>query len=240
MNVIRAFDAFVDDLSNWYIRRSRRRFYGDDPAAFRTLWYALVAVAAGDRAGDAVPRRPPLVEARSRPRGLGPPRRLARGRRPRSGPACGDRRGSLGRRARPAGALDVRPQAAPAAAPADRRGRAARGGSCRRDRRRAARQDRRVRRGRGLGAEGEAEPAGARPEARQGPAADPHASRRRLVHRARRRALPGRRPHPRAGRGDRRAHRPRGLGRRHRRRGHGRRSTRRSTTSSASRPASTT
>ena len=37
-----AFDLFVEDLSNWYIRRSRRRFYGDDPAAFRTLWYALV------------------------------------------------------------------------------------------------------------------------------------------------------------------------------------------------------
>ncbi len=42
VNVIRAFEAFVDDLSNWYIRRSRRRFYGDDEAAFRTLWYALV------------------------------------------------------------------------------------------------------------------------------------------------------------------------------------------------------
>ncbi|MEZ5098897.1 MAG: isoleucine--tRNA ligase [Thermoleophilia bacterium] len=42
VDVIRAFDAFVDDLSNWYIRRSRRRFYGDDPAAFRTLWTALV------------------------------------------------------------------------------------------------------------------------------------------------------------------------------------------------------
>jgi isoleucyl-tRNA synthetase len=40
--VTRAFDAFVEDLSNWYIRRSRRRFYGDDEAAFRTLWYALV------------------------------------------------------------------------------------------------------------------------------------------------------------------------------------------------------
>ncbi|MBA2614953.1 MAG: isoleucine--tRNA ligase [Actinobacteria bacterium] len=40
--LIDAFDLFVDDLSNWYIRRSRRRFYGDDPAAFRTLWYALV------------------------------------------------------------------------------------------------------------------------------------------------------------------------------------------------------
>jgi isoleucyl-tRNA synthetase len=38
----RAFEAFVDDLSNWYIRRSRRRFYSFDEAAFRTLWYALV------------------------------------------------------------------------------------------------------------------------------------------------------------------------------------------------------
>jgi isoleucyl-tRNA synthetase len=40
--VARAFDAFVEDLSNWYIRRSRRRFYSFDEAAFRTLWYALV------------------------------------------------------------------------------------------------------------------------------------------------------------------------------------------------------
>ena len=38
----RAFEQFVDDLSNWYIRRSRRRFYSFDEAAFRTLWYALV------------------------------------------------------------------------------------------------------------------------------------------------------------------------------------------------------
>jgi len=41
-NVIRAFEAFVDDLSNWYIRRSRKRFYGDDRDAFAALWYALV------------------------------------------------------------------------------------------------------------------------------------------------------------------------------------------------------
>jgi isoleucyl-tRNA synthetase len=39
--VTRAFEQFVDDLSNWYIRRSRRRFYSFDEAAFRTLWYAL-------------------------------------------------------------------------------------------------------------------------------------------------------------------------------------------------------
>ena len=34
--------AFVDDLSNWYIRRSRRRFWAGDEAALRTLWDALV------------------------------------------------------------------------------------------------------------------------------------------------------------------------------------------------------
>jgi isoleucyl-tRNA synthetase len=42
VDVLRAFEAFVDDVSNWYIRRSRRRFYSFDEAAFRTLWYALV------------------------------------------------------------------------------------------------------------------------------------------------------------------------------------------------------
>jgi isoleucyl-tRNA synthetase len=42
VDAVRAFEAFVDDVSNWYIRRSRRRFYSFDEAAFRTLWYALV------------------------------------------------------------------------------------------------------------------------------------------------------------------------------------------------------
>jgi isoleucyl-tRNA synthetase len=42
VDVIRAFESFVDDVSNWYIRRSRRRFYSLDEAAFATLWYALV------------------------------------------------------------------------------------------------------------------------------------------------------------------------------------------------------
>ena len=40
--LIAAFESFVDDLSNWYIRRSRRRLYSYDEAAFRTLWFALV------------------------------------------------------------------------------------------------------------------------------------------------------------------------------------------------------
>ena len=41
VDVIRAFDGFVDDLSNWYIRRSRRRFWDGDEVALRTLWYAI-------------------------------------------------------------------------------------------------------------------------------------------------------------------------------------------------------
>jgi isoleucyl-tRNA synthetase len=42
VDVVRAYESFVDDLSNWYIRRSRRRFWDSDPVALRTLWYALV------------------------------------------------------------------------------------------------------------------------------------------------------------------------------------------------------
>ena len=45
--VIASFEAFVDDLSNWYIRRSRRRFWNGDPAALRD---ALGRARAGDRA----------------------------------------------------------------------------------------------------------------------------------------------------------------------------------------------
>jgi isoleucyl-tRNA synthetase len=42
VDVMRAFDAYRDDLSNWYIRRSRRRFWNGEPEALGTLWYALV------------------------------------------------------------------------------------------------------------------------------------------------------------------------------------------------------
>ncbi len=41
-DVMRDFEAYLDDLSNWYIRRSRRRFWDEDEAALHTLWYALV------------------------------------------------------------------------------------------------------------------------------------------------------------------------------------------------------
>ena len=42
VDVIRDFQAYLDDLSNWYIRRSRARFWKGDAAALQTLWYALV------------------------------------------------------------------------------------------------------------------------------------------------------------------------------------------------------
>ena len=35
VDVMRAFEAFVDDLSNWYIRRSRRRFWDGDQTALQ-------------------------------------------------------------------------------------------------------------------------------------------------------------------------------------------------------------
>ena len=42
--VAREVESFVDDLSNWYIRRSRPRFWGGDETALRTLWVALAQV----------------------------------------------------------------------------------------------------------------------------------------------------------------------------------------------------
>jgi len=38
----RAIAEFVDDLSNWYVRRSRRRFWDGDPEAFATLRRCLL------------------------------------------------------------------------------------------------------------------------------------------------------------------------------------------------------
>jgi isoleucyl-tRNA synthetase len=40
----RAIAEFVDDLSNWYVRRSRRRFWAGDETAFDTLRECLVTV----------------------------------------------------------------------------------------------------------------------------------------------------------------------------------------------------
>jgi isoleucyl-tRNA synthetase len=40
----RAIAELVDELSNWYVRRSRRRFWDGDPAAFATLRECLVTL----------------------------------------------------------------------------------------------------------------------------------------------------------------------------------------------------
>src|SRR5439155_14251 len=44
--LVRAVEAYVDDLSNWYVRASRQRFWksvdpADKRAAYDALWYAL-------------------------------------------------------------------------------------------------------------------------------------------------------------------------------------------------------
>ena len=39
--IVTAFESYVEDLSNWYIRRSRRRFWGDDTAALQALYESL-------------------------------------------------------------------------------------------------------------------------------------------------------------------------------------------------------
>ncbi|MBV9798001.1 MAG: class I tRNA ligase family protein, partial [Solirubrobacterales bacterium] len=41
----RTIAAFVEEISNWYVRRSRRRFWDGDPPAFATLRECLVTVA---------------------------------------------------------------------------------------------------------------------------------------------------------------------------------------------------
>jgi isoleucyl-tRNA synthetase len=40
----RLLSAYVDDLSNWYVRRSRRRFWAGDPSALATLHECLYVV----------------------------------------------------------------------------------------------------------------------------------------------------------------------------------------------------
>ena len=55
---------FVDDLSNWYVRRSRRRFWDGDPGAFWTLRECLRDGGEAARAADAVHRRRDLRQPR--------------------------------------------------------------------------------------------------------------------------------------------------------------------------------
>ena len=167
VNVLRAFEQYVDDLSNWYIRRSRRRFWNGDEAALRTLWVVARAEPARRLARAAVPDRAPLADTSSRrscpdaPR-VGLPRRLAGdGSRPTT--SCSTTSPTmrkvieLGRRARSAAKLPLRQPLATLvvdgsdrlvlARRRDRRGAARQGASCsgrsRRPRSRCARTSRR-------------------------------------------------------------------------------------------------
>ena len=120
-----AIAAFVDELSNWYVRRSRRRFWDGDPAAFGTLQHL-------PRRGREAAR--PVLPVRGR-RDLREPRRQRRQRPPVRLPGGGRARraagGGHGGRARdgPAragGARARQAQGAPAAARGGR-GRGGRG-----------------------------------------------------------------------------------------------------------------
>ena len=84
----RAIQEYVEELSNWYIRRSRRRFWDGEEAAFQTLRECLVTVVEAACAVLPVPRRRDLRQPRRRRAerpplwipGTGKPRRRARGR----------------------------------------------------------------------------------------------------------------------------------------------------------------
>ena len=180
----RAIQQFVDDLSNWYVRRSRRRFWKsesdrDKLAAYHTLYEALVTVTkllapftpfVAEELYQNLVREVDAGSARERA-----PVRLAGGRR------AGHRRrrvvrhggGAPRRRAGPRGAQRRRGQDAPAAGRGRRgaaRGRAARRrGAARRRARRAQRQGPalRRRRERDGGLHGQAQPQGARAAAGQ-------------------------------------------------------------------------
>ena len=173
VNVLRAYEQYVDDLSNWYIRRSRRRFWNGDEAALRTLWVSLV-----QSLRAVSPVLPFLTEhlwqrlvgARlpGRP-AVGVPRRLA-GRRAGRRRAARRRGGDAqGHRARPPRPLRRQAPAAPAARQARRR----RAGAPRRprrgDRRGAARQGGAVRADRGDRGQGPAQPQDARAAPRRRP-----------------------------------------------------------------------
>ena len=113
---------FVDDLSNWYVRRSRRRFWDGDPAALATLHECLDVLtrllapvhAVRHRAGLAGPgpagRRPTRPSRCTSPTGRRPIRR-----RDRPAAVRADGPGAPAGRARPGRARRVRGEDPPAA-----------------------------------------------------------------------------------------------------------------------------
>lgn len=40
-HAVQAYESYIDDLSNWYVRCSRRRFWDGDQRAIATLWWCL-------------------------------------------------------------------------------------------------------------------------------------------------------------------------------------------------------
>ena len=63
---------YVDQLSNWYVRLNRRRFWDGDQAAFTTLRHCLVELAKAARPVRPVRHGGDLRQPHGRPR-LGPP-----------------------------------------------------------------------------------------------------------------------------------------------------------------------
>ena len=63
----KALQEFVDDLSNWYVRRSRERFWAkgmeqDKINAYMTLYTALVTICKGSSSDDPVHDRGDLPQ----------------------------------------------------------------------------------------------------------------------------------------------------------------------------------
>ena len=221
VDVIRDFQSYLDDLSNWYIRRTRSRFWEGDAAALGTLWYALVQTLR-----VLAPVLPFLTEHLWRNLVLDGPESVHLAPWPDDGGggsrAAGGVRGCPRRRdARAPGARDGRVEAAAAGAAARRRGRGGGGGACGRDCGRGAREGGRVR-PRRCGVAREAEPPRLGAEARQGSPRGADSARGGRVRGARRRPVPRRGARPRAGRGVGGARRPRRVGGRGGGRRHGR------------------
>ena len=121
MRAARAIEGFVDELSNWYVRRNRRRFWkgeldADKRAAYATLHEVLTTLGAA-RADDPARRRCDLGEPGCRRRPSQPdsvhltdmPRRtLAARRRPRGRGRSRPTNVALGRTARAASGIRTR------------------------------------------------------------------------------------------------------------------------------------
>ena len=114
--------SFLDVLTNWYIRRSRDRFWGDDTRGLRHAAHRARRGLPGHRAAAAADHRGDLARPDRWP--LGAPGRLAVGRRPARGRRAGRRDGRRTRRLLvDLGAAQGRRPAQPAAAGLAHRGR---------------------------------------------------------------------------------------------------------------------